>query len=86
MGENTDAKMIYDCVNYGGISGENVGGITGWNWNGTVYSCTNLGTINGTANAGGVVGANVGNIFYCEKSICDKNVPDIFFALRHNYI
>jgi len=96
VGENTDAKMIYDCVNYGGISGENVGGITGWNWNGTVYSCTNLGAINGTANAGGVVGANVGNIFYCENQggitsvnaggICYTNMGIVKASFNGGYI
>ncbi len=48
---------IANCCNKGLISGRDVGGISGLNQNRVyIYNCYNFGGLNGTVNAGGIVG------------------------------
>lgn len=53
---------VEKCVNEGSVtvSANQVGGIVGYLYDGTVSSCLNLGRVSGSSNAGGIIGYNNG--------------------------
>jgi hypothetical protein len=53
---------ISKCYSTGQVSGHwIVGGLVGWNWDGSVENCYSTGSVNGTQEAGGLVGEILGN-------------------------
>ena len=52
----TTSFEIKDCENKGNITGQYVGGISGWSMNATLTNCKNRGNVSGKITAGGIVG------------------------------
>ena len=48
--------------------GNRVGGLCGWNYDGTVNNCYNTGKVTGSNDVGGVCGLNFGNVTNCYNS------------------
>lgn len=48
--------MCSNCYNYGSVKGDMAGGIIGYQKQGRIYQCQNYAGINGTSDAGGIVG------------------------------
>lgn len=79
-GSNLDYISAVVAYNEGAIDGVtnsatvdasgsyNVGGITGFNDEGTVSDCVNNGDVTGTSKAGGIVGENAGTITSCANN------------------
>ena len=70
VGHNLDnMSRIESCYTTCAVSGnELIGGIAGWNENGTVQNCYATGNINGNTSIGGLVGYNDGSVLNCYAS------------------
>ena len=59
------------------IYGGNIGGVAGYSW-GTIENCSVSGSVSGTVNVGGVVGAQIdGSITGCSSSATVKGMVDV---------
>jgi len=66
-----EGGTVTDCYSSGAVSGtgENVGGLVGYNYLGTVADCYSSGAVSGNSDVGGLVGINLyGSVTQCYSS------------------
>lgn len=96
IAENTDNMIVFDAVNTGSVFGENVGGIVGMNWNGSINSCKNYGDVSSLNRAGGIVSFSSGNLIACANyatvsgtivgGLAAENIKDIYSSSNYGEI
>lgn len=58
---------INNCYSSGAVSGNsNAGGLTGYNWQSTVFNCYSTGAVSGTISTGGLIGNNSSGVTTCS--------------------
>lgn len=63
VGFSIYAKPYERCINNGDVSSKYAGGIVGYSYGDNFYQCKNKGYINGTQEAGGILGATILDLY-----------------------